>query len=166
MTCSQIWLSHLVDDHQSTYLTKLEGKNRKTKKPFHEAIFSHLEIPEPSFSLRFSILNILSWIWRLQMWKQKWNSISCQIFPVFCQFSKFWKFWKVCATFELRKKRKEKGRTSFCRYLNHVELVLHSYMVVLQTLNIVWKLSLVLSIDTMENKHGGKKHSTNSIVVP
>jgi hypothetical protein len=46
--------------------------------------------------------------------------------------------------------------------LNVVELVLHSYKVVLQMLNIVWKLSLVLSIASMENKHGRKKCWTNS----
>jgi len=35
-------------------LTSQNWKRKKTK-PFYEAIFSHLEIPEPSFSLRFSI---------------------------------------------------------------------------------------------------------------
>ncbi len=77
-------------------------------------------------------------------------------------FANFWKFQTLFATFGLRKKRKEKGGTPFCRYLNVVELVLHSYKVVLQMLNIVWKLSLVLSIASMENKHGRKKCWTNS----
>lgn len=77
-------------------------------------------------------------------------------------FVNFWKFWKLFATFGLRKKRKEKGWTPFCRYLNAVELVLHNYRVVLQMLNIVWKLSSVLSIDCIENKHDGKKCWTNS----
>ncbi len=43
--------NHLMDNHQSIYLTKLEGNNPKEKNPVHEAIFSHLEISEPSFSL-------------------------------------------------------------------------------------------------------------------
>jgi hypothetical protein len=77
-------------------------------------------------------------------------------------FANFWKFWTLFATFGLRKKRKVKGGTPFCRYLNVVELLLHSYRVVLQILKIVWKLSLVLSIDSMENKHRRKKCWANS----
>ncbi len=77
-------------------------------------------------------------------------------------FVNFWKFWKLFATFGLRKKRKEKGGTPFCRYLNAVKLVLHNYRVVLQMLNIVWKLSLVLSIECRENKHDSKKCWANS----
>jgi hypothetical protein len=33
LTCSQIWLSPLLDDHHSTYITKLGGKKKKKKKP-------------------------------------------------------------------------------------------------------------------------------------
>ncbi len=165
MTCSQIWLSHLVDDHQSTYLTKIGRK--KQKKTFSWSYIFRIKSQNHHLAWHFQFFNILPWIWRLQMWKQKWNSISCQLLPVFwesfCQFLKFLKSFCHIWT-QNEKKRKEKGGTSFCRYLNHVELLLHSYRVVLQMLNIVWNLSLVL-IDTMENKHGGKNCSTNSIVV-
>jgi hypothetical protein len=47
LTCSQIWLSPLVDDHQSTYLTKLRiknlGKKNTTQGFVHFQIFKNQE---------------------------------------------------------------------------------------------------------------------------
>jgi hypothetical protein len=39
-TCRQIWLSHIVDNHQSIYLTKLEGKKPQKKSCSWSYIFT------------------------------------------------------------------------------------------------------------------------------
>lgn len=46
---------------------------------------------------------------------------------VSAKFWNFWKIWKLFVKFGLRKKRKEKCGTSFCRYFSAVGFVLLSF---------------------------------------
>jgi hypothetical protein len=86
-------------------------KNKKTKKkPFHEAIFSHLKIPEPSFSLTFSIFQYSTMNLKTSNVKTKVKLNFMSVTP--CFLGKFLPIFEVFEKFlpHLNSERKEKKR--------------------------------------------------------